>query len=55
MSERLPKLDSHIIDFFLDMASKMEEELDDETYASVKGMFGRDVSTFEESKKLSSQ
>jgi len=53
MSDRLPKLDSHVIDFFLDMAQKMEEELDDETYASVKDIFAKDVSVFEESKKIS--
>jgi hypothetical protein len=50
MSERLPKLDSHVINFFLNMAEKMEEELDDETYASVKGIFDRDVSLIEECK-----
>lgn len=53
MSDRLPKLDSHVIDFFLDMAQKYEEELDDETYATVKDIFAKDLEPFENSKKLS--
>ena len=53
MSDRLPKLDSHVIDFFLDMAQKYEEELDDETYATVKDIFAKDLEPFEKSKKLS--
>ena len=47
MEERLPKLDCHVIDYFLSMAQKMEEELDDETYASVKRIFDKDVFMFE--------
>ena len=47
MSERLPKLDSHIIDHFLHMAENMEEHLDDETYASVKRIFSKDVFMYE--------
>jgi len=35
------------------MAQKMEEELDDETYATVKNIFAKDVSLFEDSKKIS--
>ena len=53
MGERLPKFDSHVIDFFLDMAQKYEEELDEETYATIKDIFSKDVSPYEEQKKLS--
>ena len=53
MDERLPKLDTHVIDYFLEMAQKMEEELDNETYAAVKDIFSKDVSEFEESKRIS--
>ena len=53
MGERLPKLDTHVIDYFLEMAQKMEQELDDETYASVKDLFSKDVSDYEESKRIS--
>ena len=43
MKKSLPKLDSHIIDYFLYMAEHMEEHLDDQTYASVKRIFNKDV------------
>ena len=47
MGERLPKLDSHIIDYFLYVAEKMENQLDDESYASVKRLFDKDVFMYE--------
>ena len=47
MSERLPKFDSHVIDYFLNMADSMEKHLDDETYASVKRIFSKDVFMYE--------
>ena len=47
MEDRLPKLDSHIIDYFLFVAEKMEDQLDDETYASVKRIFDKDVFMYE--------
>ena len=48
MGERLPKFDSHVIDYFLFLADKMENQLDDETYASVKRIFDKDVFMFED-------
>ena len=51
MSERLPKLDTHVIDYFLNMAQSMEEHLDDETYASVKRIFSKDVFMYEDYQK----
>jgi len=51
MSERLPKFDSHIIGYFLNMAVSMEKHLDDETYASVKRIFSKDVFMYEEYQK----
>ncbi|KAF6242815.1 hypothetical protein C6988_06435 [Nitrosopumilus sp. b1] len=47
MGDRLPKLDSHIIDYFLYVAEKMENQLDDESYASVKRLFDKDVFMYE--------
>ena len=47
MEDRLPKLDCHVIDYFLFVAQKMEDQLDDETYASVKRIFDKDVFMFE--------
>ena len=43
MENRLPKLDSHVIDYFLSVAEHMENQLDDQTYASVKRIFSKDV------------
>ena len=48
MGDRLPKFDSHVIDYFLFLADKMENQLDDETYASVKRIFDKDVFMFED-------
>ena len=47
MSDRLPKIDSHVIGYFLNMADSMEKQLDDETYASVKRIFSKDVFMYE--------
>ena len=47
MVERLPKFDTHVIDYFLNLAENMEERLDDETYASVKRIFSKDVFMYE--------
>lgn len=44
----LPKLDSHVIDYFLSMAEHMESKLDDQTYASVKRIFSKDILMLEE-------
>lgn len=52
MKKSLPKLDSHIIDYFLYMAEHMEEQLDDQTYASVKRIFNKDVLMVEEEEDL---
>ena len=52
MSSRLPKFDSHVIDYFLTLADKMEAQLDDETYATVKRIFDKDVFMFEEELKI---
>ncbi len=51
MSDRLPKFESHVIDYFLNMASNMEKHLDDETYASVKRIFSKDVFMYEVNQK----
>ncbi len=49
MEKSMPKLDSHVIDYFLNMAEHMEVHLDDQTYASVKKIFNREVLMIEES------
>ena len=49
MEKSMPKLDSHVIDYFLNMAEHMEEHLDDQTYASVKKIFNREVLMIQES------
>jgi len=51
MSDRLPKIDSHVISYFLNMADSMEKQLDDETYASVKRIFSKDVFMYEVNQK----
>jgi len=48
MEKSMPKLDSHVIDYFLNMAEHMEEHLDDQTYVSVKKIFNREVLMIEE-------
>ena len=48
MEKSMPKLDSHIIDYFLNMAEHMEEQLDEQTYASVKRIFNKDILMVEE-------
>ena len=55
MEKSLPKLDSHIIDYFLNMAEHMEEQLDDQTYSSVKRIFSKDVLMVEEEDDYSSR
>jgi len=52
MSDRLPKIDSHVIGYFLNMADGMEKQLDDETYASVKRIFSKDVFMYEAYQKV---
>ena len=44
----MPKFDSHIIDYFLNMAEHMEEQLDEQTYASIKRIFNKDILMIEE-------
>lgn len=51
MPERLPKFDTHVIDYFLNLAETMEARLDDETYASVKRIFSKDVFMYEQYQK----
>ena len=48
MERSIPKLDSHIIDYFLHVAARMEEQIDDQTYASVKRIFNKDILMTEE-------
>ena len=48
MERSIPKLDSHIIDYFLHTAARMEEQIDDQTYASVKRIFSKDILMTEE-------
>ena len=48
MKNSFPKLDSHVIDYFLSLAEHMENQLDDQTYASVKRIFGKNVLMLEE-------
>ena len=48
MDRSIPKLDSHIVDYFLHIASRMEEQIDDQTYASVKRIFSKDILMTEE-------
>ena len=43
MDRSIPKLDSHVIDYFLQIAARMEEQIDEQTYASVKRIFSKDV------------
>ena len=52
MERSLPKLDSHIIDYFLHIAARMEEQIDDQTYASVKRIFSKDILMTEEVEDL---
>lgn len=52
MEKSMPKLDSHVIDYFLNMAEHMEEHLDDQTYASVKKIFNREVLMIQESEDI---
>ena len=49
MEKSMPKLDSHVIDYFLNVAEHKEEHLVDQTYASVKKIFNREVLMIQES------
>ena len=48
MNGSIPKLDSHVVDYFLHIAARMEEQIDDQTYASVKRIFSKDILMTEE-------
>ena len=55
MEKSLPKLDSHVIDYFLSVAENMENQLDEQTYASVKRIFSKDVLMLQEVEDLQSK
>ena len=48
MGTSLEKLDCHVIDYYLYMAEHMENQLDEQTYASVKRIFSKDVFMIDE-------